>query len=126
MKRFWLGIALLLVLLAAGVTTTVIMENRFSPISEKMTRAAEAARTGDMSGAEAALAEAEGLWEQNRNFAASVADHEPMEEIDGLLAAARSLLASGDLIRCAGLCAQVGELTRAMGEAHWLRWWTFL
>ena len=126
MKRLWLGVGLLLVLLAAGITVTRVMDNIHTPISEKMAQAAEAARTDDLEKANLLIGQAKSDWDRCRNFSAAVADHEPMEQIDGLFAAAQLYGILHENEDCAAACARLAALTQAMGESHSFTWWNLL
>lgn len=126
MKRLWLGVGLLLVLLAAGITVTLVMDNLHTPISQKMAQAADAARADDFEKANMLIEQAKNDWDRCRNFSAAVADHEPMEQIDGLFAAAQLYGALHDNEDCAATCARVAALTHAMGDSHGFSWWNLL
>ena len=126
MKRFWLGLGLLLALMAVGLTLSCRMSRIHEPLAQKLTRAAEAARVSDLSEANQWLEEAWQDWENNRNFSAAVTDHGPMEEIEGLFAAAGYYGLTGDEEEMAAACGRLAALTQAMAESHTLSWWNLL
>lgn len=126
MKRFWLGIGLLGVLLVAGIWITVSMNRFHMPVSEKLTRAEDAAREERWEDAAALLNQADALWTKHRSFSAAVADHEPMEEIDSLFAQVQCYAALREQAECAAACARLATLTKAMAEAHAVNWWNLM
>ena len=126
MKRFWFGLGLLLALLTVGILLSGSMDRIHMPLSQKLTRAAEAARVSDMTLAGNLLEDARQDWDRNRKFAAAVLDHEPMDEIEGLLSAAAYYRLTGDDEEFSATCGQLAALVQAMAEAHRLSWWTLL
>lgn len=126
MKRFWLGVGLLLILLAAAIAVTLVMDSLHGPISERMLQAAEAAGADDFETANRLVAQAKSDWDRYRNFSATVADHEPMEQIEGLFAAAQFYGFFHENEDFSATCARLSALIQAMGEAHGFSWWNLL
>ena len=118
MKRLWLGVGLLAVLLATGIWITAHVARIHQPISEKLSQAAEAAREKRWEDVDIWLEQAKMSWDQNSFFSATVADHEPMEEIQGLFAAAQAYAAQREFALCAAMCARLVLLTDAMADSH--------
>lgn len=120
MRRVWLGIGLLVGLLAFGVFVTVGIHRICAPISEQLEQAAQAAS------AEEALPlcqAARRRWETYRQLTAAVTDHEPMEEIDALYEELEAYAQWGDQKRFAQCCARLASQTRAIAEAQAVNWW---
>ncbi len=109
MKRLWVGIILLLILLAGAMAVTVAMDRIYAPM-------VEALEAGDLEAAE----ERYGRW---RDLTAAFADHGPMEEMDALFA--RAEICKDDQERKA-LCAELAQRARAMSNAHSPTWWNLL
>lgn len=109
MKRLWVGILLLLVLLAGTLAVTVAMDRIYAPM-------AEALKAGDLEAAE----ERYGRW---RQLTAAFADHGPMEEMDALFARAEIC---GDEQERKALCAELAQRAKAMSNAHSPTWWNLL
>lgn len=109
MKRLWVGILLLLVLLAGTLTVTVAMDRIYAPM-------VEALEAGDLEAAE----ERYGRW---RQLTAAFADHGPMEEMDALFARAEIC---GDEQERRALCAELAQRAKAMSNAHSPTWWNLL
>ena len=126
MKRCWFGAGLLVVLLIGGLLVTGRMTRDHEALSRCLHRAARAAEDGDWGRASEDLDKAQGDWQKNWHFSAAFADHEPMEEIDGLFAQAWVYLRRREPEALAAVCAQLAEMTRAMGEAHEPSWWNML
>lgn len=126
MKRFWIGVIILAILLAAGIGTTVFAVRTHTDISESLEQASEAALRGRWEEAKALSMGAKGKWEDYRKVTASIADHEPMEEIDDLFSQMEIYLLTRQQIPFSACCASLGILTDAIGEAHAVSWWSLL
>ncbi len=126
MNRFWLGVSLLLLLLVLGLWVTVAMRDVHEPISQALENAATQALSGDLSGGIAAARQAQQNWERHWHGTAAVADHAPMDEIDGLFAELEIYAQTGQAEHFAAGCAQLSRLIHAVGEAHGLGWWNLL
>lgn len=126
MKRLILGVALLAVLLALGIGVTAAMSRIHRPLAQAVTRAEAAAQAEDWDTARDELARAKKKWDHNRRFSASVADHEPMEELDAAFDEATVYARLEAQSECAAACARLEVQLLAMADAHALRWWTFM
>lgn len=123
MRRFGFGIGLLVALLLGTLTIWWGMERLHSPIVQELTRAAALAEEGSPAAKETAM-KARDQWQRNWHFAASLADHTPMEEIDDLYAALEAYDPdSEDFKAC---CRQLIRRTEAMAEAQGFSWWSLL
>lgn len=109
MKRLWVGIILLLILLAGTLAVTVAMDRIYAPM-------VEALEAGDLEKAK----ERYGRW---RDLTAAFADHGPMEEMDALFA--RAEICEDEQERKA-LCAELAQRAKAMSNAHSPTWWNLL
>lgn len=126
MRRCWLGVGLLALLLGAGIWAMVTMDRIHSPISSDLDQAAEAALAGDWETGEALALSARADWNDNWHRTASVADHEPMDEIDGLFAELGVYARRRETMEFAACCAKLSKLVQAMGDAHSFSWWNLL
>lgn len=126
MKRCWFGGVILVVLLALGLGVTWLMGWCNEPVSQCLDRAAEAALAEDWEKTEALTGEAKDRWEKYWNLSAVFADHEPMEEIDGLFAQLEIYSSAGDNLSTAAVCAELSQRLEAMGDAHKGSWWNLL
>lgn len=126
MKRLWIGIIILVLLLGAGIGTTVFAVRAQGNISQELANASEAALRGKWEEACTFSLNAKKQWESLRHGTAAIADHEPMEEIDNLFAQMEIYLLTRQQIPFATCCASLSVLTNAIGEAHAVNWWSLL
>lgn len=118
MKRMWIGVALLAVLLVSGLLAAEFMEKAHGPIASDLEQAADAALEGSWGRAEALTARARKSWDKHRFLTAAFADHGPMEEIEAQLAKIETFAAERNRIDfCAG-CAYLARILEALGESH--------
>lgn len=126
MKRSWIGVGLLVFLLACGIFTTWQMQRIHNPMAEDIKQASEMAEAGQWDTSENYVNHAKQQWDQNWGFAASMADHEPMERINALFAQLEVCGRHKEKVSYCLLCAQLQEELKAMGEAHQFVWWNLL
>ncbi len=118
MKRVWIGIGILLVLLGLGLWTQWELEDIHGPIAADMTLAAELAQLGSWEQAGQALTRAEAAWTAGRMFTAALADHQPLEDIESLMAQLTAYAAAGDRAEFASLCADIACRVEAIPAAQ--------
>ncbi len=126
MKRLWLGLGILGVLLALSVTVFVSMDRIHSPIAQTLAQAAEAADAQDWETANALTARARARWEKYWHFTAIVADHTPMDELDGLF---RELAVYGQEAESPHFSAtarHLSTLAQGMADSQKPCWWNLL
>ena len=126
MKRLWIGIAILAALLALGIGTTVFAVRTHEDLSQNLRQASEAALRGKWTEARQLSMDAKTKWETYRHGIAAIADHEPMDEIDDLFSQMEVYLLTRQQIPFSTCCASLSVLTKAMGEAHTINWWSLL
>lgn len=118
MKRGWLGVALLIVLLIAGVVIQLGMDSLHRQSVQTLEQAAEASLAENWEQAETLALQARESWYSCYRLTASVADHAPMDEIDRLYGELLVYLRQRETVHFAATCAQLARMTHAMGEAH--------
>ena len=126
MGRLWIGIGILVLLLVLGLWISHVMDDVHVGIAETLKTAAEQALSGDLEAGMDTAQRAKVRWEDHWHGSAAVADHEPMDEIDGLLAQLECYGKAnqpGDFAAC---CKRLALLVEAMSEAHSLTWWNLL
>lgn len=126
MGRFWLGVFLLAALLILGLWVGHSTDITHQAISKSLDLAARQVLAGDAEGGLATAQAARRRWHRGWNATAAIADHAPMDEIDGLFA---QLEIYGQLRtprELAAVCARLSALVEAIGEAHRLSWWNLL
>ena len=126
MKRGWIGLGLLAVLLVTGILVTCWMGESHRKISAELDRAAGFALTGNWEQADFYAQQAKNHWEKGWHLAGAFADHEPMEHIDDLFAQLPVYEADRDAVTFAAVCAQLARQVHAVGEAHGMNWWNLL
>lgn len=126
MKRSWIGLGLLLVLLISGLLVTRGMTDRAGSVAERLTAAANNALVGNWDIAESLVESASSDWEKNRPFTAAFADHSPMEDIEDDFAQLDIFLRTKEKETFAATAAQLAKKVEAVGEAHALHWQNIL
>lgn len=116
MKRCWAGAALLLALLLTSWGAGSLMHRRHSFCAERMELAAEAALENNWEEALRFASQAESQWETDRNPAAVLADHAPLDQIDSLLRQLQPAAAARNGPNYAGLCLQLSQLWKALAR----------
>ncbi len=126
MKRFYFGVVLMLVLLVMSVSLTFCFHRIHAPLADTLVNAAHQALEGNWEQAKELALDARVRWDTYRDFTAAVADHEPMEEMEGLfyqLEVYTNLDLQGQF---AAICVQLSQMAAAMEESQILAWWTLL
>ena len=126
MKRLWIGIAFLALLLAGGFGINAGMDNLQKEISQQLDAACQTALAGDLEQAAVQANGAREVWEQYRNLVAAVTDHEPMEEMDTLFAQLPIYYETDSSLNFAAVCSDLSLLMQAIGENQALKWWGVL
>lgn len=126
MKRFWIGLAALALLLLIGVISGLAMERIHNNLADTLDRAADFVQDGQRSRAEETVKQASALWERHHHLAAAFADHEPLEQIDSLFARLEVYCRIGSDRDIADACVQLASLSRDVAESHGIGWWSLL
>ena len=126
MKKFWLGIVILTVLLTGGLLNAWGMEKSHSHIASLLTQAADLALSGDIAKGSEKAAEAETHWKKYRNAVAAVADHEPLENVECLFAQVKTYSAFGETAEFAATCRAASRQVEAVGDAQTIKWQNLL
>lgn len=126
MKRGWIGLTLLLVLLVSGAVSAWRVQSWQSPLAEAVDQSGRAALAGDWAQAEAILYQTEQQWQKNWHSVAAFADHGPMEAVDGLFAQLRIYAALEEGSAFGAVSAELARQLEAIGEAQVPNWWNLL
>lgn len=124
MRRFGLGIGLLVVLLVISLATGKMMEQIHDPVAKHLEQAVSLAADGAADAAVAAVQMAKEQWERGWKFLAAFADHAPMEEVDDLFNAVTAY--SPDSQEFGAYCRQLIQRTAAVLRSQILSWWNLL
>ena len=126
MKRGWIGLALLVVLLVSGLLTAKKMEQFHTDGVKKLTRAGVYALEENWGPARELAFQAMKQWQEHREFTAAFADHEPMEDVDCLFAQLPAYAREEDAAHFAAICAELAKRLEAVSNAHSFLWWNVL
>lgn len=126
MKRFWLGVAILTLLLSFGIAATLGADRVCNPVVSALEAAATAIQEENWEQADLCTKQARQRWEQYRSALAALSDHTPMEEVDAQFRALEIYARQKDQIRFADCCARLSSLTGAIAEAQSIIWWNLL
>lgn len=126
MGRFWLGIGILAAFLGLSLYVAAAADETNQQISGILEQAAQDALAGDLDKAVTLAQQAQTQWQKNWHSTAAVADHAPMDEIDGIFNQTFAFAAAGSAQDFAACCARLSGLVAAVGEAHSLSWWNLL
>ena len=126
MKRMWIGIFLLLLVLCTSIWLWLGLGNRFSQMSRDLDLAAAAATMDNWEQALLHSQTAADTWQTYRKTAASFTDHEPLEQIDALFDELQIHYREGARAQYAAVCVHLSRLAEAVEESLSLTWWSLL
>ena len=126
MKRIWIGIVLLALLMGTGFWISRFMEETHAQVAQDISRAGELALSGQWEDARALAKRGQDRWEEKWPVTAAAADHEPMDEIDALFAQLKVYAAAEDPIGYGALCAHLASLLEAVSQSHSCSWWNLM
>lgn len=126
MKRLWIGVALLVVMLAGSVAMMLLSHRFYRNFSDTLESAADAALSENWSAAEALTRQATQQWQRHRRFLASFTDHEPVEDVQLLLSRLVLFQNAQLAVDFADTCKSLAHLSEAIDESHSLNWWSVL
>ena len=118
MKRSWIGLGLLVGLLAASLLASFAMAKICREDSGKLHQAVQAALAEDWTKAAMLTAQARGSWEDWEFFRCAMADHNPAEEIDSLFSVLEIYCRRRQTIAFAAVCQETAERLEALGDAQ--------
>lgn len=122
-KIFWSGVLILTLLLGLTLGISWAMDAIHSPMQQALEQATDAALAGDVSRAQQLGGQAKERWDTYRKAVAVVADHTPMDEIDGLFSQMQAYARAEEDTELAACCAQLSRLVQSMADAHIFTWW---
>ncbi len=118
MSRFRIGVGILAALLGLCIWAQARMGAIQEPIAQEIAQAEALAAGEDWPQAAAMVAKARGEWEGNRTFLASLADHQPLEDIESLFAALETYGARQDQTEFRAACQELSRRILAVKEAQ--------
>ena len=126
MKRLYLGLGLLILLLAGGWLLSQTALRLRAPICSHLEKAADAALAQDWEAAREFTAAAQGHWDACRSILASFSDHEPIEQMNQGFAQIHAFLQQKDSGEFAAACAGLAQLANAIADSQTVTWWSLL
>ena len=126
MKRIWIGIILLVVLLGAGFWISGFMGQAHLPVARDLRRAGELALEEQWGPAQAFAKRGKDQWEEKWPMIAAIADHEPMDEIDALFSQLEVYAEAREAVPYSTACAHLASLLEALSQSHSLNWWNLM
>lgn len=126
MSRLWIGIGLMVVLLAMGIGLLWGSSVFFKEFSEQMEQAGDLAMAGNWAAAEKKVAQNRGKWEKWRFFWSSFTDHEPVEQMQSLFSQLEVYRQRQLQVDFATVCRNLAHVAEAIEESHGLKWWSIL
>ena len=122
MKRLWIGITVLAVLLGSGLLAGFFLERHHGPICQALEEASRLALDGDLDKAEELTKNAQGQWENCLKWTSALVEHGILEEAEYLFAEAEVFCQSGDAQKLAATCARLSKLIEAIAQSHHTSW----
>lgn len=117
-KRFYLGCAILVVLLGLGIGAALGMKAIHRPVEDLLSQAAELAMAENMDTALPLAQKAYDRWQKRHSLTASLADHSPMDDTDTLFQEMLVYGELGEIPHFAACCRELTFMVEAMYDAH--------
>lgn len=117
-KRFYLGVAILAVLLSISIGTSAAMKAIHQPMEADLQQAARLALEEDLEKAFPIAQRAYDRWEKYHGVIASFADHNPMDDTDTLFQELLVYGQTGEAPHFAACCRELAVMAEAMYDAH--------
>ena len=126
MSRLWIGIGLLVVLLAMGIGLLWGSRVFFEDFTAEIQQAGELALAGNWADAEKKAESCRKKWDRYHRFWASFTDHEPIEQMENLFSQLDVYRVRRLEVDFATVCRNLAHVAEAIDESHNLRWWSVL
>lgn len=126
MRRLWIGVGFLAVILAVGIVLTVAFGRIHTPISEDLRQASQQALEQNWEKATALADSARAAWGKYQNFVAAVADHEPLEQMRSLLEQLQVYAQQHRTADFSAVCVELASMAEAILESQKIMWWNLL
>lgn len=126
MNRLWIGVGILVILLAMGIGLLCGSRVFFEELSQEVEQAGELALSGNWEAAGKKASQSKVRWEQWRKFWSSFTDHEPVEQMQALFSQLELYEKQKLEVDFAAVCRNLAHTAEAIDESHSLRWWSVL
>ena len=125
MTRLWIGVGLLLALLAGGIFLNRQTVPFHQELSRDLEQAATLAAEGNWTQAQTLALDARTRWLKRQDGYAAVTDHEPMEQMEALFQEL-CILDASRAVDFGCVCVHLAKTAQAIGETQSLKWWNIL
>lgn len=119
MRRIWIGIGILVVLLALGLVVMKITHQQLGAVADTLKQASE---NRDWDEAVVLAQKAEQDWQQKRHWMAALADHADIDNVDEIFAQLAVYQQRRSETDHAAACAQLAEAICDLEENYRLTW----
>lgn len=126
MKRFWTGIVIMALLLAACVGIAVWLERNNRPVAQNLQRASDCAADGQWDLAVEYALRAQARWNKTRKLTAALADHSVLEEVDSVFAQLRVYARLEETQAFCVLCSRLAVMTESIAQNDLPQWYVLL
>lgn len=123
MRRAWIGVGFLVVLLVLGVFVMKLMDRQLGEISTTLERATQVQSWGN---AVELAQEAKQEWQSRKKLITALTDHNAVDGIEELFARLEVCQQYRESIEHSAICAQLSKAVHALGENHRLAWYNLL
>ena len=124
--RLWIGIGLLVVLLAMGIGLLWGSSVFFQNFIENLEEASDLALSGNWQLAVEKAEKSRKEWDRFHDFWSAFTDHEPVEEIENLFSQLQVYQIRQLEVDFSSVCRSLVHLAEAMEESHGIKWWSVL
>lgn len=126
MKRSWMGLGLLVILLVLGIMSTIWVKQTHEEMALHARSAAECALREDWDSAAEQTGQAREAWQRCWRLSATVTNHASLEQIEALFAQLEVYAAAREAAAFASGCAQLEKQLQALADAQRFHWWNLL
>lgn len=125
MNKLWIAVVVLAVLLGMGIASAFFMDTVHRSLATQLEQAAALAES-DWEEAKSLAGSARENWEEHKHLVAALADHEPLEQLDGMFAELEVCQKQADKACFAVVCVRIASLAGMLSESHSPCWWNLL
>ena len=126
MNRLWIGVGILVVMLAMAIGLLWGSRVFFEELSQDLEQAGELALAGNWQAAGEKAAKSRAQWDKYQHLWSAFTDHEPMEQMQELFSWLEVYQQKQLEVDYATVCNSLVRLAEAIDESHSLKWWSVL
>ena len=123
MRRVWIGVGFLVVLLVLGVLVMQLMDRQLGKISDTLEQAAQ---VQNWEKAVELARKAKQEWQSKKKLITALTDHNAVDGVEELFARLEVCQRHQEAIEHSALCAQLSKAVHALEENHRLAWYNLL